>query len=1096
MKRVGACILCCFWLMLIVFLGPSLADELATLTGYLTDPNGLKVPRAKVQATNIETNVSHFGETNEEGLYRISGLPTGTYRVVIQRAGFKTIVKQDLELHVQDVVALNFQLEVGSVAESVTVEAGAPLINTESASVSTLVDRQFAENLPMNGRSFQTLIQLTPGVVLTPSNGSDGGQFSVNGQRAASNYWMVDGVSANIGIGVTATLNPGNGLVGSLGSFSALGGTNSLVSVDAMQEFRIQTSTYAPEFGRTPGGQISILTRSGTNQLHGTVFDYLRNDIFDANNWFNTSVTPQLHKAEERQNDFGGTLSGRILKDRTFFFFSYEGLRLRLPQTALTTVPDAGFTPGGTTNSRQNATAPLQQYLNAYPLPNPNSPEIFVACDPTADPTCPPAGQKATGSAALNTSYSNPATLDAYSLRIDHKLGTTVTLFGRYNYSPSQFTDRGGSALRSPLSVLQPIRITTQTVTGGATWMVSPSISNDLRFNYSRTNSTSRYLEDTFAGAVPLTSLPIPSPFTSNNGLFQFSIESLPQGALYFGQLGQNLQRQVNVVDSLSMQKGSHGLKFGADFRRLSPLYGATAYIQDAFFADVLSAQSGGLERSIVGTDLTTTFLFRNLGLYAQDTWRVIPRLTVTYGLRWDVDFVPQSINGPSLGRVTGFDLNNFSQLALAPAGTSPYDTTYGNFAPRLGVAFQVSQKQDRQMVLRGGLGLFYDLASSEVGNEITPGNFPFGSIAFSSGGTFPLTPALSAPPPITPPSASNSQTLFAFNPHLELPYTLEWNVALEQVLGKQQTISASYIGAEGRRLLQTSLILSPNPNLASAQLVTNAGTSDYNALQIQFERRLSRGLQALASYTWSHSIDTGSAGSTGLASNALVPSASNANRGASDFDIRHAFSAAVTYDVPTPKSSPFVNSILRGWSLQNIIQARSAPPVDVSDVAFFSLNGGVLGDIRPDSVPGQALYLYGPQYPGRKAFNPAAFTDPPFDPATFIPTRQGNLPRNALRGFGATQWDLAVHRDFPIHESLKLQFRAEMFNVLNHPNFGPPSTFFVSPALGGPNPGFGVSNQMLAQSLSGSNQGGGALSPLYQIGGPRSVQLALKLFF
>jgi len=229
---------------------------------------------------------------------------------------------------VQDALSLNFTLPIGAAYEVLTVEGGAALVNTESATVSTVVDRQFAENLPMNGRSFQTLIELTPGVVVTPSTTTENGQFSINGQRTASNYWMVDGVSANIGVGA-ASNTPGNGLGGTLGSFSALGGTNSLVSVDALQEFRIQTSTYAPEFGRTPGGQISIVTRSGTNQWHGTLFDYLRNDVFDASNWFNGYANdPPLPKAKERQNDFGGTLSGPILRDKTFFFFSYEGLRL------------------------------------------------------------------------------------------------------------------------------------------------------------------------------------------------------------------------------------------------------------------------------------------------------------------------------------------------------------------------------------------------------------------------------------------------------------------------------------------------------------------------------------------------------------------------------------------------------------------------------------------------------------------------------------------------------------------------------------------------------------------------------------------------
>lgn len=254
-------------------------------------------------------------------------------------------------------------------------------------------------------------------------------------------------------------------------------------------------------------------------------------------------------------------------------------------------------------------------------------------------------------------------------------------------------------------------------------------------------------------------------------------------------------------------------------------------------------------------------------------------------------------------------------------------------------------------------------------------------------------------------------------------------------------------------------------------------------------------GLQALASYTWAHSIDTGSAGSDFNASNILVAGIANLNRGPSDFDIRHAFSAGVTYDIPAVGVNRFMNAVLGGWSLQNVIQARSAPPVDITDVNFFQFNNGFSADTRPDLVPGQPLYLFGAQFPGRKAFNPAAFMDPPVDPNTGNPQRQGTTPRNFLRGFGAAQWDFAVHRDFPIRESIKLQFRAEMFNVLNHPNFGQPNSSFLSPPNGGP-AGFGLSTQMLGASLSGQNVGGGGFSPLYQIGGPRSIQLALKLMF
>src|SRR6266478_2708975 len=343
--------------------GRALAQmETATLSGTVTDPTGAVVAGAEVRAVRIDTGTNYVSTTNTSGRYLIVGLQPGHFRIFVTKQGFKQIELTDVTLNVQDTVSRNFSLEVGAASESVTVNANDLKINTTDATVSTVVDRQFAENLPMNGRSFQTLIQLTPGVVLTQSTNYEAGQFSVNGQRASSNYWMVDGVSANIGTAAAATLIPGNGFAGSLGSFSAQGGTNSLVSVDALQEFRILTSTYAPEFGRTPGGQISIVTRSGTNTFHGSAFDYLRNDVLDANDWFGNFAG--LPKPEERQNDFGGTLSGPILKDRTFFFFSYEGLRLRLPQTLLSTVPDDITVPGGL-NARQNALQVLQPYLNA-----------------------------------------------------------------------------------------------------------------------------------------------------------------------------------------------------------------------------------------------------------------------------------------------------------------------------------------------------------------------------------------------------------------------------------------------------------------------------------------------------------------------------------------------------------------------------------------------------------------------------------------------------------------------------------------------------------------------------------------------------------
>jgi hypothetical protein len=292
-----------------------------SIGGIVFDADARTIPGADIIVVNDLTRVQYETKTNDVGIYAVPNLPPGPYRVQASKVGFKTLIKPDIILNVGDAITINFTLPVGATSIAVTVEGGAPMLNTTDGSVGTVVDRQFAENLPLNGRSFQTLIQLTPGVVLTPTNTLDNGQFSVNGQRASSNYWMVDGVGANIGITSGATSYLGNGLGGAVGSFSALGGTNSLVSVDAMQEFRIQTSTFAPEFGRTPGAQISIVTRSGTNQFHGTAFNYLRNGALDANNWF--ADANKLAKPAEKQNDFGGVLGGPIRKDRTCFFFLF-----------------------------------------------------------------------------------------------------------------------------------------------------------------------------------------------------------------------------------------------------------------------------------------------------------------------------------------------------------------------------------------------------------------------------------------------------------------------------------------------------------------------------------------------------------------------------------------------------------------------------------------------------------------------------------------------------------------------------------------------------------------------------------------------------
>src|SRR5271167_2289445 len=426
--------------------------ETGTIYGSIIDPTGAVIPNATVRLIDADHGIQAEVATGSGGFYSFASVRAGHYQMEVEKSGFKLARLTGIIVNVQDNLEHNFKLDVGSASETITVEANSTNMNTTDATVSTVVDRTFADNIPLNGRSFQTLIMLTPGVVVTQTAYDDQGQFSVNGQRADANYFTVDGVSANFGVTGYFPLVQAAG--GALPALTVSGGTNSLVSVDAMQEFRVQTSSFAPEFGRTPGGQVSIVTRSGTNRFHGTLFEYFRNNVLDANDWFVNY--DHLPKPEERQNDFGGVFGGPIFKDKTFFFFSYEGLRLRQPSTQETVVPDSP--------SRQQVPAALQPYLNAFPVAN--------------------GIELGAGLAQFNASYSNPSSLNAYSIRVDHVVNSKISLFGRYNYSPSSFSQRG--PLAAPFTVLsetEPISSSVQTLTLGLAELIRPEISNDLRAN-------------------------------------------------------------------------------------------------------------------------------------------------------------------------------------------------------------------------------------------------------------------------------------------------------------------------------------------------------------------------------------------------------------------------------------------------------------------------------------------------------------------------------------------------------------------------------------------------------------------------------------
>ncbi len=994
----------------------------ATLSGTVEDERGAVVPGASVTVINNATLLKRDAITNSEGYFTVPLLQPGSYTVRAQHDGFRIAQIDNVVLNVGDQKALQIPLKTGDIKETVNITGEAPLIN-ESPAVGTVVDRQFVGNLPLNGRSFQALITLAPGVVLTKTGVQQQGQFSVNGQRANANYFTVDGVSANIG--ASASTFPGQSGAGSLPGLSASGGTNNLVS--------------------------------------------------DANDWFANRAG--LPKPALRQNDFGGVVGGPLYlprfgeggasvyngKNRTFFFFSYEGLRLRQPQVGITDVPSL--------SARQAAPSAVQPLLNLYPRPN--GPE------------------GANGLAAFSSSFSNPTTLNATSIRVDSNVSDKVTVFGRYNYAPSEAIIRG--AVGQALSSRTHFNAITQTLTVGSTYIFTPKISNDLRFNYSRNRAESLFTLDNFGGAVvPAESIIFPSNQSSLDAFFVMSISDGQGTQAFLGRSPNNLQRQVNVVDGVSVVTGNHQLKFGVDYRRLSPVFSAPDYQQTLIFNSVGnpgSAPSGtilsGLAAlaSISSQKSPQVAIFSNLSIYAQDTWKVVPRLTLTYGLRWEYVPPPQGINGNDPLAVT--QVNDPATISIAPRGTPLWKTTYNNFAPRVGVAYQLSQKPGQETILRGGFGIFYDLGNGPASNAFAFA-FPFTATKRLFNVGFPLSPS-DAAAPVAGPTPSSFDFFYAFDPGLKLPRVYQWNFTVEQSLGANQSMTASYVAAVGRRLFRQESLRNIRPDLLGTLVVTkNNATSDYHGIQLQFQRRLSRGLQALASYTWSKSLDI-SSGDSAVSSRTDIFDPSQ-DRGPSDFDVRHAFTGAITYNVPAPHVGEFGRKILSDWSVDTIFTARTATPVNVTYTAAGTAFGSL--GLRPDLVPGTSLYLNDPAVGGGKRFNPGAF-------AFSSTLRQGTLGRNVLRGFGLWQVDLALRRQFNLGERYKLQFRTEFFNVFNHPNFADPvgtlGTFFGGTLFA--NSQFGRSASMLGRSLGNGGLTGG-FNPLYQVGGPRSIQLSLKLEF
>ena len=1015
--------------------GLELLAQQASLSGRISDGSQLAVSGAIVNVRAQDTHLTRSTQSNDSGLYSLSGLPPGKYDIAIEGAGFQSQERKSVLLDVAQQAQIDFTLEIGEASQVVTVSGGTDIIQTTDAAVSTVVDRELTDNMPLNGRSFQGLVTLAPGVNLSNAQSSNG-QFVVNGMRASANSFSVDGANA------VSTVTGYQSAGGNNASYNAAGGTNSMVSVDALQEFRILTSSYAPEYGRTPGAQVLLVTRSGTNAFHGTTFDYVRNDKLDAADWFVDQAAQ--NKPPLRSNDLGGVLGGPVARNKSFFFVSYEGQRLLQPQFAVTAVPSLEV--------RHAAPAVAQPFLEAFPIPN--GPSL------------------GNDQAQFSSGYSNPLSTDSTLIKLDENASSKLKAFGTFTYAPSHKTSRSNSASAS-LADSNVAQLRNRSLTAGVNYVFSPALTTDLRLNVSDNNNASHFTMDTFGGSVvPANDLLLPG--TSPVANYSFVSLGDSGGDLFGGSSGTLEQRQINVVDGTSRVFGVHLLKFGVDYRDLLPLVTAAGdqYFQFDGVAGLVNNQLQAFHStapSRARTEITS------LSLYAQDTWRASSQLTLTYGLRWDFNSVPRDRDANNGNLVPLVGNYGADMVTVGVPGAALWKPHHANFAPRLGVAWQVRQQPGWETVFRVGGGLYNDTGIADASSQPWVSGYPAGQATVLLNSGLPVNPAQVRLPAANLAQPAPGSEFFMFPPDLQAPRVWEWNLAAQQALGEDQELTVAYVGSAGRKLLYVTSYPVVTANIYSVTWTDNSGSSDFNALQLQYQRRLSHRLASNMSYTWSHSIDTNSSDTSINVPGVFEPAASN--RGDSDFDIRQLFHGGFSYSLGAAPGAARFKALTGGWGLDGIVTAQTSLPINITssrDIGFGSY------DFRPELVAGVPEWIDNPDVAGGRQLNPAAFVVP----AAAV---QGNLGRNTLRGFDLVQADLSARRSFRVTQRVSLVFRTDMFNAFNHPNFANPIASLGTGL-------FGIS----AGTKSNSQFGGGAfgLNSIFNAGGPRAAQLSLKLQF
>jgi hypothetical protein len=1129
------------WTMLFVaFLGVSALPafgqiDRGAVTGRVVDASGAVLPKAVITITNKATGVVDTTPVDSAGEYQVLTLIPGIYSVEASANGFGSALRDNVEVHVQDRLSINFALQVGSVKQEIVVTTGEPLLQTQTADVGSVVNEQHINELPLNGRRYADLALLEPGVIRlwAPPSGNDATDlFSANGNSQLQNNFLLNGIDNN--------------------SFSENLQEASVQVVqpppDALQEFKIQTRTYSAEFGNSAGAVVNATIKGGTNGYHGDLYEFFRNKVLDANTWFNNEIGSP--RSGFSQNQFGGTFGGPIIKDKLFFFGDLARFTSRDGTTVASTVPTPLMDQGNFTELPFALTNPIlipsqaNCYVGNIVQPgcfDPVAQKFLALVAGTAVPNVPSAvaveGQPGSWTGATNYGFPTSIPNDQNSLdaRIDYNLSSKDQIFGSYSY---RHVDR-----QDPLWTSNPLigngnfatqyRWHQQSLALGWTHTLSNTLVNDARFGFSRDYAHSDPLGLTLGtseaeSAIGLTGVP-PGPNDAGLPAFQFN------GVENMGSAGWRPQYQIsqawNFIDNLNWLKGSHSFKFGYQYLRRSDNFFDIEAPQALFYeAGSVAAGFGfGLPDLVLGdvddafytTPHVVHYFQPGHSFYGMDTWRTTSKLTLTYGLRYEL-FAPLIDRHD---QTSNFSPANGGEIITAASNASGWynraliHPDLLNFAPRLGFAYQMVPR----LVWRGGYGIFYQHVSrigSEALLQLNPPFFIDTNISdFSPSSTvFQLQNGI--PTALTQNTAVNltSLQIRAQDPNQRTPYVEQTSFGFEFQAAPDTVVAATYVGNWGRkedRLRDYNqpmitgfdtgcpILQYPYPNLTTAtgpvdtftptgcsnptaagnlETATYDGNTDYNALELAVRHRMSKGLSFNLGYTYAHGL----ANFTDHLTAGLYPQNSYdyaAEMGNSILDIRSRFVGSFLWELPFGQGKAYMSGDnlaarwLGGWQFNGIVTEQTGSPFQVTANndgvvdGHNSLYADCIGDAFAGATTNHKLYTTTGFY-----INPAAFAQP--GPGQF-----GTCTPYPYHGPGIQMWDLSLFKQFKITERYRLQFRTEFFNAFNHPNFANPNASYSPGSLGS----FGKVSNTIAPVL-GTDSGGP--------GDPREIQFALKLYF